>query len=251
MVEESLTESKKVIFPKGEIMNPFGAFNFGNFIKIYLPGSILFLGIILGFDALFSLYEKNVLSIIKEAPIVFTFIAIPSVLLLGIFLNMTFFIGAKDIFLDSYRKEHKKPLNYCKGFLRKIIKEYLSNGNSPINTEEDVTEVINPNFFMLAHIDIQKYNFLLESYWYYYEFQMNTFLALAFFYPFTLWWICSRVLPKFGFNLFAILALVLAASTIIITLLCYRCAKKNYLMHKKVYTSYLAGLCLNTNTDTK
>ncbi len=230
-------------------MNHFGAFNFGNFIKIFLPGFILFTGIFFALDALFSIYitGKELFGTVKGAPVIFSFIAIPSILILGIFLNMTFFLCLKDKILQRLlKKEHSDLIHPCDTFLGETVKGYFENVKFSLDTKKGIVKIINPNFFVLSIVDLHKFNFLLESYWYYYEFQVNTMLALVISYPFAAFWLYSRLLPKVGYTLFFILIAVLTVSIIAANILCFKCAQKNYVTHKIAVSSYWAGLlCMN------
>lgn len=230
-------------------MNPFGAFNFGNFIKLFLPGFILFTGIVLAFDAFFLIYipEIGFLDTVKRAPVIFSFTAIPIILILGIFLNMTFFLGLKDKILQRrLKEEHSDQIHRCDTLLDETVEGYFKNGKFSSNMKEGIREIIKPNFFLLDKIDLHKFNFLLESYWYYYEFQINTMLALVILYPFAAFWLYLRLSLKVGNTPFFIMIAVLTVSIIALSRLCFKCAQKNYAEHKIALSSYWAGiLCMN------
>jgi hypothetical protein len=167
-------------------MNLFGAFNFGRLIKTFLPGLILFIGLLFYIDILlyYLIGHPKVVPYFLQKDLQFLTLSIPSSIILGIFSNTLFFSEAMDRLIEIPNKKKRPAFYRYEESLKQKINEYYIDRLNLTDEEQDGFRQFNdPRHFLLHKQDLEKYMFIQESYWYYLEFQINILLALIFITP--------------------------------------------------------------------
>jgi len=108
---------------------------------------------------------------------------------------MAFFGGLKDIIVQKpVRKRHSIIFQRCDDIGRKVESEILEiKGVNKKDGEYADKCFFDTTYFLLNSLDLNKLNYVLEAYWFYYEFQLNTSLALGMSCPFYSIWIFSKL----------------------------------------------------------
>jgi hypothetical protein len=165
----------------------FSAFSFGKIIKTILPGSILTAGLVLLLEALYgwrSGPEKSLLAMLANEKWLTAFTAslVPLSLILGFLLNTWvwfFFNGAmrrevqRRLKPDVFPKLRQK----LSDDLWRKISSYLAEPGKTFD-RADYPSRESLEYFYLPVISLQRLNYLWESYFSWYEFQINTAFAL-------------------------------------------------------------------------
>jgi hypothetical protein len=158
----------------------FGAFSFGKIIKTILPGTILCLGVLLLVEALgWKFRGSSVLWFLSEEKrlTAFTAALVPLSLMLGFFLNTFLWmtvnkrvrrIARRDVDAEGYAN------------LRKAILRRRNEGLARLATDFAVSEPPRESleYYFLPRITQERLGFVWESYFSWYEFQMNSAYAL-------------------------------------------------------------------------
>lgn len=165
-------------------MNPLSSFSFGQLIKTFLPGLIATVSPILLFETLYAWPRPapaSLLGLLQQAFVIqlggqnllgaITLLALIA-LVLGFSLNSVHWV----LFHDRCRARCTSPeLSEAKKRLERVVARALDE-TLPGNYGKLPPSI--PGFF-LSHLDLAKNNFLRESYFAWYEFDMNSLVALA------------------------------------------------------------------------
>jgi hypothetical protein len=158
----------------------FGAFSFGKIIKTILPGTILCLGVLMAIEAvalkcgrgsaLWFLTEKERLT-------AFTAALVPLSLLLGFFLN-TFLWMTVNRRVRAMARQRVDEEGYAE--LRRAILDRRNEGLRRLSVSRTDLPRASLEYYFLPRITQERLGFVWESYFSWYEFQMNSAYALLF-----------------------------------------------------------------------
>ncbi|MEM7482911.1 MAG: hypothetical protein AAF481_17185 [Acidobacteriota bacterium] len=179
-------------------MNPLSAFSFGKIIKTFIPGLIASVGVLFIFDLIYqvaqpagddaggslwqSLFERSFFSQIvlqnSVAATVFGAFMIPLSLMLGFFTNTLLWQFANSSFRAWVEKELDPQLIAARRELKKKANAELK---AFTGSDEDCEKASIETYF-LPMVDFEKFSYVRESYFSWFEFQANSALALVFSY---------------------------------------------------------------------
>lgn len=173
-------------------MNPLGAFSFGQIIKTLIPGLIASGALVPILELMYRVGMPHAASwrellrqsftwkVILQNPVGFVTLLFLSALMLGFLLNTChwFFLHAccDRRCLKDRTDEERKEREAHEQRLQELAKE----GFAAVfpGTRVEHVKVETPAFF-LARVDFEKFLYLRESYFAWYEFQMNSLAAVA------------------------------------------------------------------------
>ena len=226
-------------------MNLFGAFSFGSLIKTFIPGLVQFFVLLIYLElAAYWIHEYvGIYEHLLKNPVLFTFIAIPASIFLGVVLNSIVFSGLSDYLLEN---KHEKDNETFYSFKRSIIDKINERMSKYFDLSEDekkiFKKIIDPRYFFLHKESLANIMYLRESYWYYLEFQLNTLVAISLGMPAFI----ASLLVLYNNSIIdlsslIIITVVLVISWCIYIWLCKRSALFNLDAHRKKELSLLLG----------
>lgn len=233
-------------------MNIFGNFTFGKSIKTLIPGFVILSGLCLLIDSIAFLFQpdykplsllKSLSSIFIEQPVFSGLIILSASIILGIFSNIVFYTYLNDKFIRrAFKKKHPEFEAIENDFKEALTEVFLSKNHLTQQTYFSKMERhlhnVDDLYFLMPILPLDKYNFLLESYWYYLEFIQNICMATAF-------WVLSLYIYIISFGIkFGVspsLILLFTALTILIIPV-FRMLKKAALKNFKSHQFKLLSL---------
>jgi hypothetical protein len=182
----------------------FSAFSFGKIIKTILPGAILAAALLLLAEGLWGLWQPAEGFLLAKIPkdwiTPFTAVLIPASLILGFFLNTFSWMTLNSRARASCNVEIKSTVYAT---LRKKLTEGLSADLVAFITKFDThfemasfpidwTAGPGPTleYYYLSVVTLTNLNYLWESYFSWYEFDINSAAALALFVPAAVFLLC-------------------------------------------------------------
>jgi hypothetical protein len=227
----------------------FSSFSFGKIIKTILPGFILTAAIIFLIEAIARWYGGAGGSLIamiaaKELLATVTAVLVPVSLILGFLLNTGVWFCCNSTLrsqVDAQLSSTVFPDIRQKLMARmwdNISKELKAPDVAKRQFENPTRESL--EYFYLPVISLDRFNYLWESYFSWYEFQINTAAALM---PlmlgeFILLWVAVRPTHP---ELFLLSALTLLPLTLLLVVGLWYAAKRNLLEYRKNILLLIAG----------
>ena len=243
-------------------MTIFGSFTFSRIVKTFLPGIPLFLAILLPIDLLLLPIDEahsgnRLLMWITAQNALFITLFIPGCLICGLILNMIIYGGfhEKLIKRQAYKKDPDLFVlyeNISKHIMEKCITRRIESRDESLKDGKR----LDPLYFILPEIDLQKYYFLQESYQYYVDFGVNMAGSLIISsISFNLWWLFKdpfeysvvyALFPFLGATVGkCIFILATLSTTCIVSYLLVKSSIKNYLRHyQNTISLYYGVICL-------
>lgn len=235
-------------------MNLFGALTFGRIVKTFLPGFVVFVSLIAGIDAAVCLLRADAaLHWIARNSAALMVLAIPSSLVLGLFLNSLFFafLSKYLIGVDAYRRNNPDTLEIeeaCVREMRDQVAKDLSIADSTKQLLESNLErgvgraVFRYDFLLMPYVSLAHYQVLQDSYHYYMEFQTNLAASLGLLEALGL----MRIFAESGTEPFTIaakiwLAGILTMICVSMIVVCIKAARKNYEIDAKKRLLFFLG----------
>ena len=165
-------------------MNLFGAINFGRLIKTFLPGFIMFCSLYLIIDGyLLSIDQsyKPFTTLTGNGQLIGV-ISIPVSLIFGTFSNILFFSGITTLFIKiPFKYFYKSYTQLESKFKEELLKKIGENGEMNYAYLRSNESILDHENLIMPKLDLEKYLFLQESYWYYLEFIQNMIFSLIIF----------------------------------------------------------------------
>jgi len=242
-------------------LNPLSAFSFGKIIKTFIPGLIATLALAFIIELLHLWTQKIPASELAVSPLWLTFrnhsyfctssptqganvavvgaIVLPLALTLGFFLNTIHWLWFHRFFANKAREERRKDVNFS-ALEDSLMAEanFLVQVVSPgVTFEEPALQHV-----FLPFVDLERLHYLRESYFSWYEFQVNSAKAwllsllayMAVFVALALHW--SICLQQYAFYLGIPLVL-----SIIVVLVLWKAALCNLVRYEERFLLFLAG----------
>jgi hypothetical protein len=226
----------------------FSAFSFGKVIKTILPGSILAGGLILLAEALWrwSVSGESLLARLasKEWLTGVTAALVPVSMILGFLLNTWVWLFFNPRMRRQVDGELSKTIfpeirKRLSADLWKNIRSYIEESGKTLNQVENPARE-SLEYFYLPVVSLDRLNYLWESYFSWYEFQINTAFAIALSTPFALFLLWVRTHEQS-----TALFLKIAAGLVIVVVFLFRwlwkAAKENRKEYEKDLMLLIAG----------
>lgn len=163
-------------------MNLFGAFNFGSIIKTFLPGITLFFVLSLYLELLFHLvnHPLHIFEFYGENTGLLTLIAIPVSIMLGVTLNSVVFSGLSNFLLEKRHKQQNAEFFALRKAMNEKINRHMA-ARFDLDTEQtaQIADHLDPRYLLLHKMKLDNLMYLRESYWYFFEFQLNSLVAVT------------------------------------------------------------------------
>lgn len=245
-------------------MNPFSAFSFGKIIKTFIPGLIATFALLFWAELLHLLqeqissapqdmalwrlilsksffYQRLFNSTTSQSATLIGAILVPLALTLGFFLNTLHWV----CFHNPCRKFFERGLAENTKTSRKKIESLARRAyrrTFPGHVVDREIPDVAIESFALAYIDLGKYTYLRESYFAWYEFQMNSFTAVSL----TLLSYVATFLilsARWGFDIWRIVgyALIPLVLTGLVLWLLWKAAEENLVQYQSRMLWFIIG----------
>ena len=162
-------------------MNVFGAFTFGSLIKIFLPGLIWVLALVLLWrdaHAIFPLVPPPLTIDGEEQNLLV--LAIPASIMLGLLSNIVVFMGLNDVLVRSPIRRRQPDLFELYDWLVARIRQesWDKLGCADAGLQTLFMAQADAELLVLNKVGMSELIYVREQYWYHMEFQVNLALAL-------------------------------------------------------------------------
>jgi hypothetical protein len=234
-------------------MDLLGTFGFGRLIRTFLPGSVILFAVALAIDGALYLIvgvPYGVVRWMQEHEVLGTACAIPLALIFGVLSNtLSFMYLRPHIIKKPYKRDSADFVRNEEKIFDYLINTHVSRV-LPRKLANLVENQISMLFLALPYASAENTAFLLDSYWYFHEAQLN--LAFA---TITL---CAAILFYLGaYGVFAGLGLgrsivvvsLLLIFTIFIVLAFVRAAQTNYREHTRKRLSLILGAFASSSEE--
>lgn len=163
------------------------AFSFGKIIKTFLPGIILLMALVLladiAYQMLFIEAKTNLITGIIQHTNLATVVSIvvPLSILLGIFLNTVLWPTVIDNLREKWRCKEDRCVRDCFDHLKSLANQNIMELSKDKNVMSSLQKFpVTLRYYYLPIIKLENLNYIWESYFSWFEFQINILFALLF-----------------------------------------------------------------------
>lgn len=232
-------------------MDLLGGFDFGRLIRMFLPGIVVFVGLIFAADAIHELIRSTetpshaVLQLVKEYQTIFLAASIPSSLICGLLVNSVMFVTNITRLAGNTAERRKLSITMIEELVAHCDKQGIATRLLEI-TPDWAKEKLSLESFLLPILTPDRILYLKGHFYYYLQFDIAFALSVLILEASGItWMIVYWNEPKsHGYTFVWILIISIVVCGALVTLL-YKSAQRNYHGNLRADLSlYLGALCL-------
>lgn len=233
-------------------MDLLGTFGFGRLIRTFLPGSVILFAVALAVDGVLYLIgvSYSVMGWVQEHEVLGTACAIPLALIFGVLSNTLSFMYLRPYIIKKpYKRELADFVRDEAEIIDHLVNKHASRVLPPalVNLTKNQISTI---FFALPYTSAENTAFLLDSYWYFHESQLNlAFATITLCAAILFYLVAYGVFAWLGLGRSIVVVSLLLIFTIFIVLAFIKAAQTNYREHTRKRLSLILGAFASSSEE--